>query len=119
MRERGGELGTVVLYVCPGDNHNASQAVCEAGDLHAGVVSEVQTRDSAGRPAQVLLALLTPRLPTVQWVIAPHAARTPGAGAVVHRLQRGAPPLEAARTPGASIEHALDFPLGVWFSRDE
>ena len=109
-----GEVGEIVLYVCPGA-HNAAMAVCEPGDVHAAVVGEVLNRDSNGLPVMALLALLTPRLPTVQWVAAwrAHRDRDAGAGEVI-RLTRGAPPSEAAsgRESDGVVQFQLDFPVG-------
>lgn len=117
-----GEVGDTVLYVCGGGAaHNAPEGVCDpgGGDVHPAIVAEVLNRDADGLPAYVLLALMLPMRPTVTWIKAQHAPRTPGEGHEVTRLHRGAPPAEAMQTPGASVFHVLDFPRDSWHAQGE
>lgn len=112
-----GEVGSIVLYVCDAQ-HNAAQAICEAGDPHPAMVAEVLNRDADGSPRFVLLAVITPGLPTLQWIRAMRASRQPGAGATVIRLKRGAPPDETCRNAHlqrtGGIQYTLDYPLAAW-----
>lgn len=117
-----GEIGDSVLYVCAG-THNSPSHMCEVGDVHPALVADVQTRDADGKPSTVLLALLIPQQPSIQWVTAPRGARQPGRGSQVTRVHRGAPPAEAMTPAQGSVApigtFQLDFLVGSWHTRGE